>query len=254
MSNGTAGAAPKKKLPIWAWIGIGCGCLVLLVVVVVAVGGYVGCRQLKKYTSGFEKNPALAASRLIVGADPDLEEVSVDEQAGTITVRRKSTGEEMTLNFDEVQKGRIGLSTDKGEVTLETDSSGGGLQITGSDQEGKGFKLQAGGADSTPLPDWVPRYPGATASGTYHMEQEGGAASGGYQVTTSDPVDVVLEQYRQDLKKAGFQVTINTFAGDGGSQAGTLVAADEASKRTVQVMVAKEGEGTSAVVTFASGQ
>lgn len=247
MSNGG-----KKRLSPLAWIGIGCGCLLLLAAVVAVGLGLFVFKKAKDVAADFQQNPALAAARLIVKADPDLEEVAVDEQAGTITIRRKSSGEEVTVSFEDIKNGRIGFSTDKGEVQIQTEGSGGGLAISGKGDKGA-FRLQAGEGGSAQVPDWVPRYPGATPSGTYLLEGEGGKVSGGFQVTLTDPVDVVLEQYRQDLKKGGFTVSINTFAGDGGTQAGTLSAEDAASGRTVQVMVGQEGASTSAVVAFSTG-
>ena len=140
----------------------------------------------------------------------------------------------------------------EGEVTIESDEGSGTLKVEGGTQE-ESFRLRAGAADIAELPEWVPRYPGAEIGGTYVMAQEG-SATGGFQVTTSDPVDVVLEQFRQELKESGFEVRITTISGDGGLEGGTLTATDEAGKRSVQVMVARQDAGSTATVAFSTGK
>ncbi len=248
MSNGEQASGGKKGLSVLAWVGIGCGCLALLAAALAAVFFLFVAKKVHDVAGDVQRNPALAAARLVVAADPDLEEVEVDEQAGTITVRRKSTGEQLTVDFDDVKEGRLTFQNEQGQVTLQGDQGSGGFQVTGSNQEGE-FRLQAGAGEAAKVPEWVPRYPGAEVTGTYSMEQ-GQTATGGFQVTTDDAVDVVLEHYRQQLKGAGFTVSINTFAGDHGAQAGTLSAEEKASKRAVTVMVSQDNGRTSAMVGY----
>ena len=100
MSNGE-GAPAKKGLPVWAWIGIGCGALSILVLVVLMVGGFFVARKVQDVAADFEENPAMATARMIVKLNPELEEVATDEEAGTITVRNRKTGEVITVNFEE---------------------------------------------------------------------------------------------------------------------------------------------------------
>jgi hypothetical protein len=252
MSNGDQAATPKKGLSTLAWVGIGCGCL-LLIAAMVAVGlGFIAYRKAKSAVSEFQQNPTLAAARTFVKLNRDLEEVAVDEQAGTITVRNKKTGEVVTVSFEDVKNGRLSFTTDKGTVTLQGDQAGGKLDVSGTGGQG-GFHLQAGAGDTAKVPDWVPTYPGVSPTGSYSMEQDG-AASGGFEVTTTDTVDVVLEHFRQELKKAGFEVHVNTFAGDNGTNAGTLTAEDQATKRSVQVMVGQQEGGASATVAYSTGK
>jgi len=254
MSNGSEPAVAKKGMSPWAWVAIGCGALILVgALVSVAVGLFV-YKKASDVAADFKDNPALAAARFVVKANPDLEEVEVDEKAGTITVRQRSTGEVVTVSFDELQEGRLTFSTDEGEVTIQGDGESGTLNVTGSNEEGS-FNLRAGAVDIAEIPEWVPRYPGGEVGGTYLMAQAG-SANGGYQVTTSDPVDVVLEHFRKELKDQGFEVRVSTISGDDQLQGGTLNASHdggEGGTRSVHIMVARQDGGATATVGFTTG-
>lgn len=252
MSNGSQPEVAKKGTSPWVWVAIGCGALVVLgVVVTLAVGLFVA-KKVGDVAADVQRNPALAAARLVVKANPDLEEVDVDEKAGTITVRQKSTGEVVTVSFEDLENGRLSFSTDKGKVTIQADKESGSLNVTGGSDEGS-FHLRAGAADIDEVPEWVPRYPSGTVGGTYIVAKDD-SSTGGFQVSTSDPVDVVLEHFRQKLKEAGFQVKITTISGDDQLQGGTLHASDEAGKRSVQIMVATTDDGSTATVGFTTGK
>src|SRR5947208_15632878 len=101
---------PKKGLGPLGWIAIGCGVILVICVMVFAVGGYFA----KKKFDQFSKNPAKTTAELIVRANPDLELVSEDDKAGTITVRDKKKNETVTLNFDDIKNGKLKVTTDKG--------------------------------------------------------------------------------------------------------------------------------------------
>jgi hypothetical protein len=255
MSNGSDPAVAKRGMSPWAWVAIGCGVVVLVVVLIVVAGSLFVAKKVSDVAADFKDNPALAAARLVVKANPDLEEVEVDEKAGTITVRHRSTGEVVTVSFEDLKEGRLKFSTDKGEVTISGDEGNGTFKVEGSNQEG-GFSLRAGAVDIAELPEWVPRYPGGEVGGTYLMEQAG-SANGGYQVTTADAVDVVLEHFRKELKDQGFEVKISTISGDGQLEGGTLNASlggGEGSQRSVHIMVARQDGGATATVGFTTGE
>ncbi|MCP4224029.1 MAG: hypothetical protein GY773_11850, partial [Actinomycetia bacterium] len=116
----------KKKVSPWVWV-LG-GCLVLIVVVLLLMGGctWFLADKAKDIAADFEANPAKAAAEMAVRLNPDLELVSTDEEAGTMTVLQKSTGKEVTLDFDEISEGRFSFETDKGESTISFDPQGDG--------------------------------------------------------------------------------------------------------------------------------
>src|SRR5215470_13160748 len=73
--------AQKKGMGPLAWIGIGCGVIVLLGCIVMGAFFYF----VKSKADEFQKNPALSAAKLAVQLNPDLDLVSSDEKAQTLT-------------------------------------------------------------------------------------------------------------------------------------------------------------------------
>jgi hypothetical protein len=243
MSNG-APAPQRKGLHPLAWVGIGCGVILVLVVAALMIGGFFLARTVKDVAQDFEDNPGLAAARLIVKASPELEEVDVDEDAGTMTVRNTKTGELITVDFEDIEQGRFSFTTDGEEVTVDvSEAEEGTVKIQSSD--GEGFQLTTGAAVSEDVPTWVPVYPGTEPTNRGSMKTES-TVSGNYKATTDDEVDVVLDYFKDQLKAAGYKVSINTYAGDenqGGMVNGTLEG------RTVVVVVTTDDGATGITVT-----
>jgi len=240
--------APQRKgLHPLAWVGIGCGVLLVIVVVVVMVLGFVVARKVKDVAQDFEANPGLAAARIVVKASPELEEVDVDEDAGTMTVRNTKTGEVVTVNFDDIKNGRFSWSTGDQEVSVDvSQAEDGTVKITSSD--GKGFSLSTGAAVTEDIPDWVPVYPGAEPTSRSSMESPEGV-TGSFQLSTGDAVSDVIAFYRDGLKNGGFAVSVNTFSGEG-NEGGMVQGTLEAEQRGVTVMITREDGPTRVSVTF----
>ena len=79
------------------------------------------------------------------------------------------------------------------------------------------------------------------------------SASGGFEVTTADPVADVLEFYRSELDAAGYTLSVNTYTQDS-TEGGMVNGNNEAEKRSVVVIISREaGEDTKAVVSFNEG-
>ena len=95
---------PKKGLSPLAWIGIGCGGLLLIGILVVSVGGYFAAKTVSDFVGD---NPAADAAEAIVRINPELELVESDREAGTITIREKSTGKEVTVNYSQLERGEL---------------------------------------------------------------------------------------------------------------------------------------------------
>ena len=106
---------PQKKSKVWVWVLAGCGTFIVIGVIAVFLGGYFVWNKAKEAGLDpelMQKKPALAAAKLMVATNPDVELVSVDEEKGLITVKDKKTGKTVTVNLDEVNSGKI---TFKGE-------------------------------------------------------------------------------------------------------------------------------------------
>ncbi len=167
-----AAPAPQKKgtSPL-VWILGGCGGLLVLAAIAFAVVAYWGVHKIKGYAESAKKNPAVFAAKLAVAANPDLEVVSSDDESGTVTIRNKKTGEEITMNAADIKNGRLKFKNEKGEeVTFE-----------GSGEKGKeGFRIKSnkgsmafGGVEAEKMPPWVPTYPGAKVMASTKREDRG---------------------------------------------------------------------------------
>lgn len=98
---------PKKGLPVIAWVGIGCGGLVVLGVIVIVILGVIFGRMAGDVVAEMEKNPAKATVMIMAKIDSDIEIVSSDDAAKTVTVKMKSTGDTFTLSMDDIEKGKF---------------------------------------------------------------------------------------------------------------------------------------------------
>lgn len=252
MSNGTqtpATQAPARTgLHPLAWVGIGCGVILVIVVVALLIGGFFVARTVKDVAKDFEDNPGLAAARLVVRASPELEEVSVDEDAGTMTVRNTKTGELVTVNFDDIKNGRFSWTAEGGEeVTVDVSQADSGtVKIESSD--GKGMEIATGAAVKDDWPDWVPVYPGTEPSGLGTMTT-GTSVNGSFTLSTPDDISKVIEFYRGQLSDAGFTVNVNTYSSN--EREGAMVnGAKEAEKTNVVVMIDRDADATKISVTY----
>jgi hypothetical protein len=249
MSNGTQ-TPERKGLGTLAWIGIGCGVLLVVVVIALAVTSWFVVGKARQVAEEFdvEGNPALAAARMIVKLNPELEEVDVDQEAGTITVRNTRTGEEVTVDFEDLEQGRISWKAGDHEVTIDASGGEGEEVISVTGDEGE-WKLTTGGSDAGDLPDWVPLYPGTEPMASHVFEGSEGVR-GTCQLETDDGAAQVIDFYQKQLQQAGYEVTVNRFSSSDGEEGGVVNAEHGASGRAVVVMVGTESGRTTASVSF----
>ena len=247
MSNGEQAPA-SKGLPVWAWVGIGCGALMILILVVVMVGGFFVARKVKDVAADFEENPALATARMIVKLNPEFEEVSTDEEAGTMTVRNTETGEEITVNFEDIEEGKFSFTTDKGEITVDASEMQESGTINITDDEG-GVVFSTGGAVSDDVETWVPIYPGCEPTNRHSMRSEQ-ERTGGFELETPASVKEALEFYRAALEGEGYQVAVNTFTQEE-SEGGMVNGSNrENGRNVVAIFSAEEGGPTKIVISY----
>jgi hypothetical protein len=221
-----AGAPQRKKTSPIVWILlILAGMFVFAIVAAVGLGYYAyhKAKQAGFDVSLLEKKPELAFLKMAVAANPDAELVSVDEGRGIARIKDKKTGKVITMNFEDIRKGRF---------TME--------------QEGKKVTLSAqAGAGQVKLPSWLPAYAGATPEG-FSAEATGGSESGstgGFGFKTSDSPDKVAAFYEEALKNAGF--TVERTANPGGA-----ILSAEAGTRKAVLHITAAGSGASVNGTF----
>ncbi len=196
---------------------------------------------------GDTRNPAFAAVKLAVSMNPEVDVVKADENTGMITLREKKTGKTVTMNFKDIQQGRISFQDDSGE---KVDIRGGGEGDTGSMTiESKEGKVQLGQGSAANVPAWVPKYPGAEVAATYSAQgkdEDGGTL----QLKCSGSVQQVADYYEQQLKAAGMKIEKNSMQSGSGSM--TMVSGtDDASRRSVMVSVSSSDGGTVAHIVYA---
>jgi hypothetical protein len=230
---------PKKTNPI-VWILAGLFGLIVLAGIVMIAGGLFIAKKVHD-ASG---NPALATAKLLAMANPDMEILSSDDSKGTVTIKDKKTGKVITMNFDQLSKGKIEFEEEDGKkVTM--DASGEGLDIRGSD----GADVQIGTHASAKLPDWLPAYPGATAQSAFsmHGENESGAS---VNFTTTDSVEKISKYYQDAFKAAGLTVNANTMSQDGRTAGGMITGESADQRRSAVVNIASGDDGVTVGITY----
>ena len=248
-----AGTPPKKGLSPLAWVGIGCGGLLLLAIIAFVVAGAIGLSWLGGKAKEFEDNPAMASAKMMVRMNPELELVESDDEAGTLTIRNKETGEVVTVGLDEIEEGRIRFESEDGEeitIGMAEGTEEGEGAFTVRDEEGN-TRMRIGAGGEEEIPAWVPRYEGAEPQGTYYSES-GGEITGGFSYETGDPVDDVLAYFAEAFSEAGLEETGRTSSQVGEGRYATING--EGGGRTVGVMATSEGETTQVVVSYSERQ
>jgi hypothetical protein len=259
--GGPPGAPPAKsgggaKVILWV-LGIFATIVVLFIVAFGIIGFYVA-HKIKQAAS----NPVMAAARLMVAANPDLETVSSDDS--TIVVHDRKTGKNSTMKVDAAKKIMVITDPDGKTVTMRLDSGNNRLVVT--DDKGKTATISANqengsveikssegemkfGGAADKAPDWVPSYPSASNLQNAMSVNSSTERSGTFTFVTSDAPDKVMSFYGDGLKSAGFKVSTTTTNSDG--KVGGLVAGqNEADKRTVTVMVGGQTDGTHVSATY----
>ena len=216
-----------------------------------AIAAYMGLSWLggkaKSFADDMEKNPNAAATKLAelaVRANPELELVSSDPKAGTLTVREKKTGKVMTVNFDDIQQGKFSFEQDGKKMQVDVDQKGenGGSVSVQTDQG----KAVYGAGDAAAVPSWVPAYPGARQDGFNSLEA-GGEKSGTFTIHTTDAVDKVVAFYETQLKNAGFEFEKSSLDISG---AVTANLSAKSGSRGVNVVVSSQEGETQGLVAY----
>ncbi|MGD0200798.1 MAG: zinc ribbon domain-containing protein [Bryobacteraceae bacterium] len=235
-------AAPpeRKKISpvVWILLVIG-GLFVVGIIAAVLVTGIV-VHKVKQ--AGFdpellERRPELAFVKLAVAANPDAEIVSIDEGRGIVSIRDKKTGRIVTMNFEQIRKGRISFESEGQHVSIEGRNEGGEGTMTVTTPQG----TSQIGTGAIRLPAWLPAYAGATPQG--FSSQSADTSSGAFSFKTGDSADRVLQFYESELKKAGFTVEVMRHP------AGGMVTGESGTRKAV-VNVIADVSGTAVTCTF----
>lgn len=238
----------KKKMSALGWIAIGCGAIAILAILALGGAAFIGGRFLKSKAAEFEKNPTLAAAKLVVQANPELEVVESDDDAGTLTIKNTKTGEVVTMNAKDIEDGKLVFTTKEGTTTVDGSSAGDGGVVKVTDAKGQQTTFSAGAGAPKNLPSWVPVYGGAKIEGSYDATTAEGR-NAMFTVTSGDSVDQVAEFYKSKLEGEGLKVERSSYE-TAGSKTIMLVGKTDDDKRTVQVTVSNNDGQTQAMVNF----
>lgn len=232
---------PKKGNKVLMWSLIGCGSFV--VIGIICVGVFMYWVSSKVDMSLAERNPALAAAKLAISMNSDVELISIDEDKGTLTIKDKKSGKVITINADQAKDGKVTVSeSGKDDVTLEVKGSG----DSGSLEMKKGSEsVKLGSNSDASLPDWMPEYPGTPAQSVYSATTDE-TISASFTFTTDDSPAEVIEFYRSELEDGGFKVTTSTV--NQGGQSTSQVTAQDSSYRRIGIVTATTEAGSTKVM------
>jgi hypothetical protein len=228
MPAGPPPPAKKSNALVWVLGGLG-GCLVLVVILVFGIGLFVSHKVKQAGVDGdlLKRNPALAAAKIMVATNPNIELVSTDEGKQEITVRDKKTGKVYSMSFEDAKNGKFTVKED-GQTTVTV-----------------GGKAK--------LPSWVPDYPGSDPQGAFAATGQDGD-SGTFSFKTKDDSEKVSKYYQDQFKNQGMKITANVTSTTGSTSGGMISAQDEASKRNVAVVLSVENGETTVAVTYTTNK
>ncbi|MCP3962032.1 MAG: hypothetical protein GY719_29675 [bacterium] len=263
MSNGAPppvpGNAPAKKgMSPWAWVGIGCaGIVVITVVGFMALGFFAvkkgkemveettGSGSFEEFVQDMQDNPAKTAAETMIRLNPELELVSTDDDAGTITFTNTKTGEEATLNFEDIAEGRFSMTTDEGEYSIDAsntvDGGEGGVTFSGPEGETR----FGASADLKDVPNWVPAYPGATDTQSTLHSTTADAVMGAFTSKSTDDAQTVFDHFKKYFQDEGYTIGSESMTKTGDGSFGNING-DLGDGRTVNVVII-ENSGESQV-------
>ncbi len=226
--NETQQPEKKKGMGTGPKIAIGCGVVAVIAIIVIAIGLISGVQFLSKKAqeAGIDadllrENPSLAAAKMVITANPELEMVEVDEDTGTMTIRNKETGETITADFKDIEKGRISFKTDKGEMSL--------------------------GADQSQIPDWIPLYQGELNVAYTVSDEE--TRAGNFTITADAGIEDIRSFYTSRMENQGFSVESSSLESEG-MRTVNLLFADEEDTTNMTVTIREQDVQSIITVTY----
>jgi hypothetical protein len=152
---------------------------------------------------------------------------------------------------EKVAEKAIEAAASKDGVKAKVDLSGGQMQMTTTDAQGKTTTMQLGGAQVGEADVGVPFYPGAKpveGGSTRVTTNDGTMAS--VTLHSDDPADKVAAFYRDQMKSKAAGKQLMDMSGNGNA---TLALVDDASKQSLQVHVNPAERGTDILITASRG-
>ncbi len=240
----------QKGWSALAWIGLGCAGLLISTFVILIIAVLFFSHKAMEYARKVEKNPARAAAELFVKVNPDVELVSVDDEAGTMTIRIKETGKTATVTYADIAQGKFSVVGEEGEFRVDANQTDGSANVTVKRTDGA-VSYVSGSEAASKTPAWVltAAYPGAAPPQAAFAVEARGALSGSLGTATKDDLQKVAQYYRGLLQREGYQVTENAPASEA-SKMIYLSGRKEAEGQTLVIVCSETAEGTQIFLSF----
>jgi hypothetical protein len=222
----------KRRTSPIVWVLIVVLGFFIIVAIGIAGAGFFVFQKVKQAGVDpelFQSNPGLAITRMLTAINPELDVVRTDDGSGTITIRERKTGKEVTVTFDQAKSGKISFSAE--------------------DDQGKTATIDIAGASSK-LPSWVPAYPGARIQANISARgnsPDDFGEGGNFSYTTQDSPTQVMSFYQDKAKELEMKVNLNASSSAGG----TLVMANDDTKRSLTIVASGASSPTTVNVTYA---
>jgi hypothetical protein len=227
----------RSKSPI-GWMLTGVVLVLVAGLAIASAGGYFVYRTARN--AGIDpglmrRKPVFALTKLQVAKDPNLEILSADENADTVTVRDKNSSKVATYRYDLDKRSLVVVGDDLRSTAA---ADGASFEVKGPDGT---MKFGAGSA-----PAWIPTYAGATLRGTASTTTAEGEQNT-FTFKTTDSPGKVLAFYQDSLQANGFTVNM-AMTGD---RNGMVQGQADGGKRSVVITLGASSDGTEgSIVTF----
>ena len=195
----------------------------------------------------FSKKPERALAKMFIKMNPDIELVSEDETAGTMTVKIKSSGQVLTVSWKDLAEGKLVVKNDTGEVvTVDSKNPVGCIVL----MVPTGTTVMGANAEASKPPSWVPMHPSMSLmNGGMRTETET-ELKGMCMSESTESIEVLGAFYKQKLEGAAVKVNAGGFSTDKG---GIITGEFTNPKMTLTVILSKDDAGKSTVMINYSG-
>lgn len=207
----------KKGIPAWGWVLMGCGGIALVGVIAVVGLGVFAVKKAGEFAEDFDKNPAYATVAGLAMFDPNLEVTGRDDDTQSVTVKNLETGEEVTINMEDIEQGRISWIDSSGNtVKIDASDETQGVNVTTNDGQ------MSYGGTAAKIPNWLEVL--EDANYTNAMSQDTPQETTGIlNYTTKKTPEEIIAYYRGYFEREGWEVvtqsigTVQTISGEGGN-------------------------------------